>query len=123
GLWYVFHDTQKREQIIEALRQADRRWLVLGFLCYAVVESLATVRWQILLRLQKISLGWWRGGGIVVTGLFFNMFLPGLVGGDVMRLYFVFKEAPQRKTGATLAVAMDRFFGLLSILFLAGVSL
>jgi uncharacterized membrane protein YbhN (UPF0104 family) len=57
-----------------------------------------------------------------MIGLFFNMFLPGLVGGDAMRLYFVFKCAPRQKTRATLSVAMDRILGMLSILFLAGLS-
>jgi uncharacterized protein (TIRG00374 family) len=83
---------------------------------------LATVRWQILLRIQGITLGWLHTFAIVMIGLFFNMFLPGLVGGDAMRLYFVFKCAPRQKTRATLSVAMDRILGMLSILFLAGLS-
>jgi hypothetical protein len=123
GLWYVFHDPQKRAQIAVALGQADKSWLLAGWFCYAAVELMATVRWQILLRLQRITLGWWHAFGIVMVGLFFNMVLPGLVGGDLLRLYFVFKEAPGRKMRATLSVAMDRLFGLLSILFLAAISL
>lgn len=58
-----------------------------------------------------------------MIGLFFNMFLPGLVGGDAVRLYFVFKCAPRQKTRATLSVAMDRIFGTLAIGFLAMLSL
>lgn len=57
-----------------------------------------------------------------MIGLFFNQFLPGGVGGDAMRLYFIFKLAPRRKIGATLSIAMDRLFGLFTLLFLAGVS-
>jgi hypothetical protein len=30
GLWYVFHDPQRRAQIAEALRYADIRWVLLG---------------------------------------------------------------------------------------------
>ena len=123
GLWYVFHDPQKREQIALALKQADRSWVLLGWLCYSVVEILATVRWQLLLRIQGIRLSWLRAGAIVMIGLFFNQFLPGGVGGDAMRLYFVFKLAPGRKIGATPSVAMDRVLGLLTLLFLAGMSL
>jgi uncharacterized protein (TIRG00374 family) len=123
GLWYVFHDPQKRAQIAVALKQADRTWLVLGWLCYSVVEILAIVRWQILLRIQEIRLSWLKTGAIVMIGLFFNHFLPGGVGGDAMRLYFAFKLAPARKVGATLSIAMDRLLGLLTLLCLAGVSL
>ncbi len=119
GMTYVLHDPQKRAGIGRALREADWHWLLLGWVCYGMVEGLATVRWQLLLRVQGILLGWVKAGAIVVIGLFFNMFLPGLVGGDAMRLYFVFKEAPGKKARAVLSVAMDRLLGLISILLLA----
>jgi uncharacterized protein (TIRG00374 family) len=123
GLWYVFHDPQKRAQIAVALRQADHIWLILGWLCYCGVEILGTVRWQILLRIQGIRLSWVRVGAIVIIGLFFNQFLPGGVGGDAMRLYYLFRQVPRKKIGATVSIAMDRFLGLLSLLFLVGLSL
>lgn len=119
GLYYVFRNPHQRALIADALRHSDWHWLLLSWICYGLVEGLATVRWQMLLRIQGITLAWWRAGVIVVIGLFFNMFLPGLIGGDAMRLYFVFKEAPRKKTRATLSVAMDRLMGLLSIFLLA----
>jgi glycosyltransferase 2 family protein len=119
GIYYVFHDPHVRAEIVAALRHSDWRWLLGGWACYSLVESLATVRWQMLLRVQGIGLSWLHAGAIVVIGLFFNMFLPGLIGGDAMRLYLVFKEKPARKTRATLSVAMDRLLGLISILLLA----
>jgi len=82
GLWYVFHDQQKRAQIADALRQADRTWIIFGWLSYSADEVIATVRRQMLLRTQGITLRWLRTFGIVMIGLFFNMFLPDLVGGD-----------------------------------------
>jgi glycosyltransferase 2 family protein len=122
GLWYVFHEPQRRAQIADALRHADIRWVLLGWICYSAVEILATVRWQILLRIQGICISWLRAGAIVIVGLFFNQFLPGGVGGDAMRLYFIFKQAPRNKIGATLSIAMDRLFGLLTVVFLTGMS-
>jgi len=100
GLWYVFHDPQKRAQIADAQRQADRSWVAAGWLCYSAVEALATVRWQMLLRIQGIMLSWLRALAIVMIGLFCNQFLPGAVDGDVMRLYFVFKLAPRRRNAS-----------------------
>ena len=37
GLWYVFHDPQKRAQIADAVRQADRTWIIFGWLSYSAV--------------------------------------------------------------------------------------
>ncbi len=123
GIWYVFHDPHKRAHIVDALGKADTRWLAAGWICYAAVEILATVRWQILLRIQRITLSWLCTFGIVMIGLFFNMFLPGLIAGDAVRLYFVFRCVPRQKTRATLSVVMDRLLGLFSILFLGSMSL
>lgn len=39
GLWYAFHDPQRRAQIAEALRHADMRWVLLGWVCYSSTES------------------------------------------------------------------------------------
>lgn len=119
GMYYVFHDPHIRAEILAALRHSDWHWLVGGWAFYSLVESVATGRWQMLLRVQSISLSWLHAGAIVIIGLFFNMFLPGLIGGDAMRLYLVYKEAPQKKTRATLSVAMDRLLGLVSLLLLA----
>jgi len=38
GLWYVFHDLQRRSQIVEALPHASLSWVLLGWICYSVVE-------------------------------------------------------------------------------------
>jgi hypothetical protein len=64
GIWYVFHDPQRRAQIAGGLRHADFRWVFLGWICYSFVELLATARWQILLRIQGIRIRWLRAGAI-----------------------------------------------------------
>jgi Uncharacterized protein conserved in bacteria len=67
GLWYVFHDPQRRAQIADALRHASLSWVLLGWICYSVVEVLATVRWQILLRIQGIRISWLRSDVPIVV--------------------------------------------------------
>ena len=123
GLFYVFHSARIREQAIETLQHSHWTWLLIGWCCYGMVEILATLRWQILLRIQGIGLSCPRAWTIVVIGLFFNMFLPGLIGGDAVRLYLIFKQATRKKMPATLSVVMDRLLGLCSILFLGAVAI
>ena len=123
AILYVFHDPGKRAEIGGALRRADKTWIALGCVCYACVEIAATVRWHLLLGIQQISLGWFRTGAIVIIGLFFNVFLPGLVGGDVVRLYYIFRLAPRKKLPGSLSIVMDRLLGLLAIVFLSAIVL
>ncbi|MEA3188752.1 MAG: glycosyltransferase 2 family protein [Chthoniobacter sp.] len=120
-LVWVFHDPKKRADMAHALAQADKTWILAGILAYGVVEILAAIRWQILLRVQGISLGWWRLTALLMIGIFFNLFMPGGTGGDVIKTYFLLKETPGKKAQALLAVLMDRLIGLLGLIFLTAI--
>src|SRR3977135_4115456 len=75
-LWYVFGDAGQRAQMATALRSADYRWVGGAIAAYVIVEIAAAVRWQILLRVQKIRLNLPRLSGLFLIGLFYNQFLP-----------------------------------------------
>jgi len=51
----------------------------------------------------------------VFIGLFYNQFLPGGTGGDIIKSYYLLKETPDKKAGALLAVVFDRFIGLVAL--------
>jgi len=81
----VFHDPDQRAKMATALRLADYRWVVMGIFAYIVVEIAAAVRWQILLRVQNIRLSLSRVSGLFLIGMFYNQFLPGGTGGDIIK--------------------------------------
>src|SRR5438270_2724006 len=114
-LWYVFHDANQRQQMKVALAAADYRWVGAAILAYVMVEIAAAIRWQILLRVQKIRLNFPRLSGLFLIGMFYNQFLPGGTGGDIIKSYLLLKETPDHKAGALLAVVFDRFIGLVAL--------
>ena len=119
ALGFVFHDPHKRARMGEACRHADWRWLVAGLGVYGLVELLAVVRWQLLLRIQGFRLSWARATGILFIGEFFLTFTPGLVGGDAMRIIYLVKDAPEKAVDAVTVVLMDRIMGMLALICLA----
>jgi uncharacterized protein (TIRG00374 family) len=114
-LWYVFHDANQRQQMKVALAAADYRWVGAAILAYVMVEIAAAIRWQILLRVQKIRLNLPRLSGLFLIGMFYNQFLPGGTGGDIIKSYLLLKETPEHKAGALLAVVFDRLIGLVAL--------
>jgi hypothetical protein len=68
GIWFVFHGPQRGPQIVEALQMptnaAGRR--LNPVMAGGISRDPALAN---LLRIQGISLGWWRGGGIMMMGL------------------------------------------------------
>jgi glycosyltransferase 2 family protein len=120
-LFWVFHDPQKREKMWDALWTADYLWIAAALLCYFLVELAAGVRWWILLKVQQIHLSIPRVAGLFLIGMFYNQFLPGGTGGDIMKSYLLLKETPGKATGALLAVVFDRMVGLVALITITGV--
>jgi len=114
-LYWVYHDPNRRAQMAEAIRNAEYRWVGMGILAYVVVEISAAFRWHVLLKVQKIHLTLPRLTGLFLIGMFYNQFLPGGTGGDIMKSYYLLKETPDKKAGALLAVVFDRFIGLVAL--------
>jgi len=119
-LYWVYHDPVKRAQMAEALRAARYHWVGVGILAYLLVEVAAALRWNVLLRVQGIRLSLGRLSGLFLIGMFYNQFLPGGTGGDIIKSYFLLKETPEKKAGALLAVVFDRFIGLVALVGVTG---
>src|SRR4051794_40916041 len=115
-LYFVFRDPAKRAQMATALRLANYWWMALGIAAYLTVELAAAIRWQVLLRVQKIHLSNMRVGGLFLIGMFYNQFMPGGTGGDIIKSYLLLKETPDKKAGALLAVLFDRLIGLMALI-------
>src|SRR5882724_1915830 len=114
-LYWVYHDPTRRAQMVEAIRNAQYRWVGMGILAYVVVEIAAAFRWHVLLKVQKIHLSLPRLSGLFLIGMFYNQFLPGGTGGDIIKSYYLLKETPDMKAGALLAVVFDRLIGLVAL--------
>jgi uncharacterized protein (TIRG00374 family) len=119
-LYWVYHDPNKRAQMVEALRNAEYHWVGIGMLAYIVVEVAAAFRWHVLLKVQRIHLSLPRLSGLFLIGMFYNQFLPGGTGGDIIKSYFLLKETSDKKAGALLAVVFDRFIGLVALVTITG---
>src|SRR5215469_6712515 len=114
-LYWVYHDPARRAQMAEAIRAAKYHWVFIGVLAYVMVEVAAAFRWSVLLKVQGIRLSFWRLSGLFLIGMFYNQFLPGGTGGDIIKSYYLLKETPDKKAGALLAVVFDRFIGLVAL--------
>jgi uncharacterized protein (TIRG00374 family) len=120
-LYWVFHDPAVRTAMALAIRDADYRWIGAAILAYLIVELAAVVRWQILLKVQGINLSNARVTGLFIIGMFYNQFLPGGTGGDIVKTYLLWKETPDKKPGALLAVMFDRMIGLIALITITGI--
>ncbi|MEI6416586.1 MAG: lysylphosphatidylglycerol synthase transmembrane domain-containing protein [Verrucomicrobiota bacterium] len=117
-LWWIFHDSAKRQQMVLALQNANAWWLIPGFISFGLVLVTTTWRWSLLLAVQGIHLGWKRTWELVMIGMFFNLFLLGSTGGDVVKIFYTMREVPQKKTAVFLSSVVDRLVGMFAIMLI-----
>ena len=78
-----------------------------------------TTRWWRLLNLAGCPSSWANTFRLSYLGMFFNLIVPGLTGGDVPKAIFVVREHPERRPQALMTVVMDRMIGLWALISLA----
>jgi len=68
---------------------------------------------------QGIHITLWQCTQLVLIGTFFNYMMPGGVGGDLIKGYYIAQNSPENKMKAVVSVLMDRLLGLFSMLLMA----
>ena len=72
---------------------------------------IATWRWKVFVAMDHPRISTLRLFSFYLVGLFFSSFLPTSVGGDVVRIYDLYKEGGQAKT-SFMSVFVERMFGM-----------
>ena len=103
----------------EVFQKVNVWWFALGIACMGLVCLLGIIRWQLILRVQGLELKFPRACSIFFVGMFFNAFLLGSTGGDVIKAWYVAHETHHKKAEAVATVVVDRLIGLLALFVLA----
>jgi uncharacterized protein (TIRG00374 family) len=74
-------------------------------------------RWFLLVRAQHLPFTFHDALRLGLIGYFFNTFLPGSVGGDILKAAFIAREQ-SRRTVAVATVLFDRVVGLWALVWL-----
>ena len=100
------------------LGRAQFEPIVAGVLLYMAGQAVSAWKWQILLAPVRLEVPYPKVLAFYFTGMFFNLFLPTIVGGDAVKALLLAREtgAPAR---ATMSVFMERNVGLCALLIVA----
>jgi glycosyltransferase 2 family protein len=101
------------------LAHARHWYLVLSLGIFPLTFLITSFRWHELLKALDIRLTPGRSFVLTMVGAFYNTFMLGTVGGDVLKMYYVAKQTHHR-TRAVMSVAVDRIIGLIALIILGG---
>lgn len=98
---------------IASLREWSIRWHPLAgtLACIFALVVITFLRWFFMVRSQGLTLRFRDAFELGYIGYFFSTFIPGLVGGDLVKAAYVAREQSQ-KAVAVATVVLDRIIGL-----------
>lgn len=82
-----------------------------------------TLRWHWLLKGVGISIPFRYTLSTSFVGLFFNYFMPGGVGGDFIKGFYLIKDYPEKKLAGATSILIDRILGMYMMFVVAIVAL
>lgn len=94
--------------------------MLLSILFMGLTIFVGMVRWRFVLSAQGLNLSLGRTAEISLVAHFFNSFLLGSSGGDLLKAYYAARETHHKKTEAVTTVLVDRLVGLFAMLVFAG---
>jgi uncharacterized protein (TIRG00374 family) len=95
---------------------------LLALVLFAIGQLLVVTRWWRLLLAAGLRVRWYESLRLTCLGLFFNLVVPGLTGGDLVKALLVARAHPQHKHAAVVSIAFDRLLGLLCMVILAAIA-
>lgn len=99
------------------------RFLIPILILTSLNIALAVERWRLLLVKQGLRHERSVVYRLALIGQFFNFAIPGGVGGDLVKAFYLTQNNPHAKLSSALSVLMDRVLGLFSMIFIAVLAL
>jgi uncharacterized membrane protein YbhN (UPF0104 family) len=100
-------------------RRLDTLRLVGALVLCGLPVFLGGLRWRIALRVQGLEIPFAEITRISFVAHFFNAFLLGSTGGDVVKAWYVARLTHHKRAEAALTVVVDRLLGTLALLLFA----
>ena len=104
---------------------SDVSWpgIILAMFMLLCAQTILASRWLILLRVHQISISFYQAVKLTYLGLFYNNVMPGAVGGDLLKAWFIRNHCDRtRRIEAVVTVFIDRLAGLASMILVGAIA-
>ncbi len=119
-LFFFLFKRLERATLWDTLISIPIYFWALSFFIYLISQIISTIRWWIILKEMRLSGEWLEFAIIYFKGIFFNLFLPTSIGGDLYKIHTISKK--NHRFQAVLSVFQDRLMGLISLCLIGMIS-
>lgn len=117
-IWYVFQKIDFNK-VKELFLTSDASFILLAFVLYCTSQVVSSWRLRTFLENIDLKLPFWFNFRLYLLGMFYNVFLPGGIGGDGYKIYLLRRKFKLPTKRLLLALFFDRLSGLWAIGFIA----
>ncbi len=115
---YVFKKISLAD-IADVIKSAHLLFLALAFLLFIISKVMAAFRTLLILNRYGIPISVWDNLKLYWTGMFYNLFLPGGIGGDIYKTVVINNMHTNGIKISAGSVLMDRIGGVAALVVLA----
>lgn len=123
GAFYFVFQHISPADVRRVFATAQPGWLALAAGLFALSKWLSARRLNYFFRAIGVPLSAAENLRLYWLGMYYNLFLPGGVGGDGYKVYLLRQRFPGKTTALVRALLLDRVSGVLALGVLAGVLL
>lgn len=121
---FIAYKASANDQFVDILKSEKNWWyLILAQIFLVAGISLSFIRWRRLVQAIGIPFSYVDCLRIGFIGHMFGSISIGTFGSDAIRIYYISKENPGKKTEALAAVFIDRICGLLGLFLLTTITM
>ncbi|BFP42596.1 lysylphosphatidylglycerol synthase transmembrane domain-containing protein [Flavobacteriaceae bacterium GF1] len=117
-IYFIFTKIDFRE-VVNVLKTANPLWLIAAFLLFVLSKILNALRLNLYFHAIGVKLTQLSNLKLYVLGMFYNLFLPGGIGGDAYKGYVIQKKYQVGTKKVVGVLLLDRLSGMLLILIFA----
>ena len=118
ALWYVFSRIELK-QVMEIMTQSNFLYLAGALILFVLSKMVSSFRLNRYLGAIEIHLSEKANMKLYLLGMYYNLFLPGGIGGDGYKIYLLNKRYDVSTRKIFWAVMMDRIIGVLALFCMA----
>ncbi|WP_250161374.1 lysylphosphatidylglycerol synthase transmembrane domain-containing protein [Algoriphagus algorifonticola] len=117
ALYLVFRKIETA-QLFEILKTIQWIWLIPAVILFVLSKVATAIRLNQYFKNISLQLSEWKNWKLYLIGMFYNLFLPGGIGGDGYKVYLLNKHFKLPVKKLLQAALLDRLGGLVAIVFL-----
>jgi len=112
------------QEIKRSVIDTNHTVLIIGILIYTLCQFINAYKWQLIANNAGFKNKFKEYVDYYFVGLFFNLFLPTTVGGDISKAYYLSRHDLQsRKAPAIYSVIAERYSGVVIIVWIGTIVL